>query len=234
MENLPVYASVEHLWSPESEWYTLDVDACSWGLERGMGWEAEGEPRPSSERLLDPEETLCNQCLEEAASDGKPEVTLPELTLADTVWQAKAKEKKKKKAATTKKKDDDEDEDDEDEDDGNTLAALEHLKLTADSVPAPPAKKAKKAPPRKSADGKRTIYRRVATDGCMCFQMLIRCRSVAKAQWQRPRWERQDESALSGRSVDDDDDDDDDDMAGLIKTVHTSAVSSMRSLLTMT
>lgn len=111
MSTITAWSSVEHLWCPEVEWYTLDVETCGWAPEEVRMEGAEGESESPAEGC-GPEDALWFQYLEEASEDGKPDVVLPELVLTDTVWQKRAKEGKKKDAAAAKAKADGEDDDD--------------------------------------------------------------------------------------------------------------------------
>jgi len=101
--SLPVFAAVEYLWSPDAGWHAHDAVASGWLPEvEGMDWSAQSEPEATTDRRMDPEETLWFRDLEEVANDGKRRVAIPNLTSAESVWQ----KKKREKDAATEQEDD--------------------------------------------------------------------------------------------------------------------------------
>lgn len=97
---LPTFSLVEHLWSPLAKWYAHSAETSEGTLEEGStGLATEGDPEAVAESCVDPETSLWYALLEEVSADGEPDVVLPDLQLADTIWQKRAKEGKKKKRA---------------------------------------------------------------------------------------------------------------------------------------
>ena len=87
---LPVFSSVEYLWSPEAEWHAHDAVASGWLPEvEGTDWSAQSEPEATAESRMGPEEALWFRDLEVVANDGKRRVVIPNLSSYKSVWQKK-------------------------------------------------------------------------------------------------------------------------------------------------